>query len=165
MKRVRVGVGAGFSGDRLDAALPLVERGEIGYLVFECLAERTIALAQKDRLRDASRGYHPFLEERLRRVLPACQARGVKIISNMGAANPIAAGERAARVARELGISNFKIAVVTGDDVLDIVKAGQSLAAETGQRISDLEDIVSANAYLGIEPIRQALDQGADLVL
>jgi acyclic terpene utilization AtuA family protein len=65
MKRVRVGVGAGFSGDRLDAALPLVERGEIGYLVFECLAERTIALAQKDRMRDAARGYHPFLEERL----------------------------------------------------------------------------------------------------
>src|SRR3954447_3661886 len=80
MKQVRVGVGAGFSGDRLDAALPLVERGEIGYLVFECLAERTIALAQKDRLRDASRGYHPFLEERLRRVLAACKARGVKIV-------------------------------------------------------------------------------------
>ena len=89
MKQVRVGVGAGFSGDRLDAALPLVERGEIGYLVFECLAERTIALAQKDRLKDAARGYHPFLEERLRRVLAACKTHGVKIVSNMGAANPL----------------------------------------------------------------------------
>src|SRR6266536_2618008 len=86
MKRVRVGVGAGFSGDRLDAALPLVERGEIGYLIFECLAERTIALAQRDRLRDSARGYHPFLEERLRRVLAACKAHGVRIVSNMGAA-------------------------------------------------------------------------------
>jgi hypothetical protein len=165
MKRVRVGVGAGFSGDRLDAALPLVERGEIGYLVFECLAERTIALAQKDRLRDSARGYHPFLEERLRRVLAACKARGVKIVSNMGAANPLAAGERAAAVARELGLSGLKIAVVTGDDVLEIVRGGQYTAAETGQPIDEIEDVVSANAYLGIEPIRAALEQGADVVL
>jgi hypothetical protein len=165
MNRVRVGVGAGFSGDRLDAALPLVERGEIGYLVFECLAERTIALAQKDRLRDASRGYHPFLEERLRRVLPACKARSVKIVSNMGAANPVAAGQRAAAVARELGIANLRIAVVTGDDVLEIVRQGDYLAAETGQRIAELDDVVSANAYLGATPIRQALERGADLVI
>jgi hypothetical protein len=165
MKRVRVGVGAGFSGDRLDAALPLVERGNLDYLVFECLAERTIALAQKDRLRDAARGYHPFLEERLRRVLAACKGNGVKIVTNMGAANPRAAGQRAASVARELGISGLKIAVVTGDDVLDFVKQDDYLAAETGQRIADLNDMVSANAYLGIEPIRQALEQGADLVI
>jgi len=165
MKRVRVGVGAGFSGDRLDAALPLVERGDIGYLVFECLAERTIALAQKDRLRDAERGYHPFLEERLRRVLAACKARGVKIVTNMGAANPLAAGRRAAAVARELGLSGLKIAVVTGDDVLDIVTSGQYLAAETGQPIADLGDVVSANAYLGAAPIREALTGGADVVI
>jgi len=165
MRRVRVGVGAGFSGDRLDAALPLVERGDIGYLIFECLAERTIALAQRDRLRDAARGYHPFLEERVRRVLPACAARGVKIVSNMGAANPAAAGERAAAVARELGLAGLKIAVVLGDDVLDTVRAGDYVAAETGQPIADLGDVVSANAYLGAGPIRAALEQGADLVL
>ncbi len=165
MKRGRVGVGAGFSGDRLDAALPLVERGEIGYLIFECLAERTIALAQRDRLRDSARGYHPFLEQRLRRVLPACAARGVKIVSNMGAANPIAAGERAAAVARELGLTGLKIAVVLGDDVLDIVKQGEYVAAETGQPIAGLVDVVSANAYLGAGPIREALEQGADVVL
>src|SRR4051812_32961409 len=184
MTRVRIGVGAGFSGDRLDAALPLVERGEIGYLVFECLAERTIALAQKDRLKDASRGYHPFLEERLRRGLPPCKARGGKIVSNMGgahttagrprapaaarevgAANPTAAGQRAAAVARELGLDGLKIAVVVGDDVLPIVRAGAYVAAETGQSISELEDVVSANAYLGAGPIRQALEAGADVVL
>jgi len=165
MKRVRVGVGAGFSGDRLDAALPLVERGEIGYLVFECLAERTIALAQRDRLRDAARGYHPYLEQRLRRVLPACRARGVKIVSNMGAANPVAAGERAAALARELGLSGLKIAVVTGDDVLDVVRGGDYRAAETGRPIAELDDVVSANAYLGAGPIREALERGADLIL
>jgi hypothetical protein len=83
----------------------------------------------------------------------------------MGAANPTAAGERAAAVARELGLDGLKIAVVTGDDVLEIVRSGDYLAAETGQRISELEDVVSANAYLGIEPIRQALEMSADVVL
>ena len=165
MKRVRVGVGAGFSGDRLDAALPLVERGEIGYLVFECLAERTIALAQRDRLRDPARGYHPFLVERLRPVLPACKERGVKIVSNMGAANPLAAGERAAALARELGLGGLTIAVVLGDDVLDVVKNGDYLAAETGEPISSLDAVVSANAYLGAGPIREALARGADVVI
>ena len=165
MKRVRVGVGAGFSGDRLDAALPLVERGDIQYLVFECLAERTIALAQRDRLRDSARGYHPFLVERLRRVLPACAARGVKIVSNMGAANPVAAGERAAALARELGLGGLKIAVVLGDDVLDVVRSGEYVAAETGQPIASLDGVVSANAYLGAGPIREALARGADVVI
>src|SRR5688500_2247452 len=113
-ERVRIGVGAGVSGGRLDAALPLVERGELGYLVFECLAERTIALAQRDKLRDPERGYHPLLVERLRRVLPACVERGVKIVGNLGAANPEAAGARVARLARELGFERLKIAVVLG---------------------------------------------------
>ena len=165
MKRVRVGVGAGFSGDRLDAALPLVERGDLGYLVFECLAERTIALAQRDRLRDPSRGYHPFLVERLRRVLPACAARGVKIVSNMGAANPAAAGERAVALARELGLGGLKIAVVLGDDVLDVVTSGDYVAAETGEPIASLDGVVSANAYLGSGPIREALARGADVII
>src|SRR4051812_50048902 len=103
MKQVRVGVGAGFSGDRLDAALPLVERGEIGYLVFECLAERTIALAQKDRLRDASRGYHPFLEERLRRGGAARPAPRGESGRNKGGAHPGGARPRAAPAGRGRG--------------------------------------------------------------
>ena len=164
-KRVRIGVGAGFSGDRLDAALPLVERGEIGYLVFECLAERTIALAQRDKLRDPERGYHPLLEERLRRVLPACVERGVKIVGNLGAANPEAAGARVARLARELGFERLKIAVVLGDDVLDLVRNGDFRAAETGQPVAAHGRLVSANAYLGAEPIRDALALGADVVI
>ncbi|MBA3331680.1 MAG: DUF1446 domain-containing protein [Actinobacteria bacterium] len=165
MKRVRIGVGAGFSGDRLDAALPLVERGELGYLVFECLAERTIALAQRDKLRDPERGYHPYLDERLRRVLPACAERGVKIVGNLGAANPVAAGARVARLARELGFERLKIAVVLGDDVLDLVRDGDFRAAETGQPVAAHGRLVSANAYLGAEPIRDALALGADVVI
>ena len=165
MKQVRIGVGAGFSGDRLDAALPLVERGEIGYLVFECLAERTIAFAQRDKLRDPKRGYHPLLEERLRRVLPACVERGVKIVGNLGAANPEAAGARVVQLARELGIRRLIVATVLGDDVLELVRAGDFRVAETGEPVGALKQLVSANAYLGAEPIRDALARGADVVI
>jgi Acyclic terpene utilisation family protein AtuA len=165
MAPVRIGVGAGFSGDRLDAALPLVERGEIGYLVFECLAERTIALAQRDKLRDPTRGYHPLLDERVRRVLPACVERGVKIVGNLGAANPVAAGARVSQLARKLGIGQLRVAVVLGDDVLELVRDGDFRASETGERLDALPRIVSANAYLGAEPIRDALADGADVVI
>jgi Acyclic terpene utilisation family protein AtuA len=165
MARVRIGVGAGFSGDRLDAALPLVERGEIGYLVFECLAERTIALAQRDKLRNPDRGYHPLLDERLRRVLPACVERGVKIVGNLGAANLEAAGARVSQLARELGIGRLKVAVVLGDDVLELVRGGDFRASETREPLDALPRIVSANAYLGAEPIRDALALGADVVI
>ncbi len=165
MKRVRIGVGAGFSGDRLDAALPLVERGDIGYLVFECLAERTIAMAQRDKLRDSERGYHPYLDERLRRVLPACVERGVKIVGNLGAANPRAAGTRTVQLARELGLQRLKVATVLGDDVLELVRAGDFNVAETGEPVAALPRVVSANAYLGAEPIRDALALGADVVI
>ncbi|MFN8522523.1 MAG: acyclic terpene utilization AtuA family protein [Chloroflexota bacterium] len=162
---VRIGVGAGFSGDRLDAALPLVERGNIQYLIFETLAERTIALAQLERLRDPSSGFHPFLEERLRRVLVTCRQRGVKIVSNMGAANPEAAGRRALALATSLGLKGLKIAVVLGDDVLDQLRSTDVRVHETGQLVRGMPSLVSANAYLGAEPIREALESGADVVL
>ena len=91
MRTVRVGSGAGYSGDRIDPAVELAEHGDISYLGFECLAERTIALAQQARLSDLDGGYDPLLEARMAAVLPACVARGIRIITNMGAANPDAA--------------------------------------------------------------------------
>src|SRR6266513_2023276 len=97
---VRIGSGAGYSGDRIEPAVELAEKGELQYLAFECLAERTIALAQQARMADPSRGYDPLLVERMQAVLPACTAKGVKIITNMGAANPVAAAAEVAKVAR-----------------------------------------------------------------
>ncbi|MDQ3810577.1 MAG: DUF1446 domain-containing protein [Chloroflexota bacterium] len=164
MHTVRVGVGAGYSGDRFDAASLLVERAELDYLVFECLAERTIALGQRARLNDAQAGYDPFLERRLRTVLPVCVQRGVRIVTNMGAANPAAAGRRVAALARDLGL-RARIAVVLGDDVLTEVLESHLTVAETGRPVRDLRGIVSANAYLGAEPIQAALEQEADIVI
>src|SRR5438552_2735601 len=119
---VRIGCGAGFSGDRIEPAVELAERGALDYLVFECLAERTIALAQQSRMEDASSGYDPLLPERMLAVLPACAANGVKIVSNMGAANPLAAARRTAEIARSLGLSGLKIAAVEGDDVITVLR-------------------------------------------
>jgi hypothetical protein len=164
MKMVRIGSGAGFSGDRIEPAIDLVERGELDFLVFECLAERTIALAQQVRLRDRQAGFDPMLERRMRAVLPICAKNGTRIITNMGAANPLAAARRTIAIARELGLSELRVAAVTGDDVLD--RIGEFVLDETGANANALgERLVSANAYIGVTSIVGALDAGADVII
>ncbi|CAG9205697.1 expressed protein [Paraburkholderia sabiae] len=163
---IRIGAGAGYSGDRIEPAVELAEHGALDYLVFECLAERTIAIAQQTRRRDPSLGYDPLLEARMRAVLPVAANKGVRIVSNMGAANPGAAARKTAQIARELGLRGLKIAAVTGDDVLDVVQKSHLRFEESGDDVSAYADrIVSANAYLGAAPIVAALAAGADVVL
>ena len=164
--RVRIGCGAGYAGDRWEPALECVERGDIGYLVYETLAERTIALGQLEKLRDPARGYNPMLEPRLRLVLKPALERGVRIVSNMGAANPLAAGEAVLRVARELGIAKLKVAVVLGDDVTDIVRGISAPLMENGESLDTIKPLmVSANAYLGADAVAVGLATGADVVI
>lgn len=164
--RIRIGAGAGYSGDRIEPAVELAEFGALDYLVFECLAERTIAIAQQARRQDPQSGYDPLLEARMRAVLPAAMRNGVRIISNMGAANPVAAARKTAQIARELGLGDVKIAAVTGDDVLDAVLQSDLHFEETGVRVATYRDrIVSANAYLGAAGIVDALAAGAQIVL
>ncbi|MGU3542131.1 acyclic terpene utilization AtuA family protein [Methylobacterium sp. A52T] len=166
MRTVRLGAGAGYAGDRIEPAVELAERGDLDYLVFECLAERTIALAQQARLRDPEGGYDPLLEARLRAVLGPCRARGIRIVTNMGAANPVAAARKAGALARELGLAGLRIAAVTGDDLLDAVRAGDFVLEESGEPVAGLGNrVVSANAYLGAAPIVAALADGADVVI
>lgn len=166
MKRIRIGCGAGYAGDRIEPAVELAEKGAIDYLVFECLAERTIALAQQARLRNSAGGYDELLERRMEAVLPACRKRGIRIITNMGAANPLSALEAVRKTARRLGLNGLKLAAVTGDDVLDLALRENPVIVETGEMLSGLKDrIVSANAYLGAEPLVEALQWGADVVV
>ena len=165
MKTVRIGAGAGFSGDRIEPAVDLARDGSLHYLAFECLAERTIALAQLQKLTHRDLGYDPLLERRMRVVLPIAHANKVKIITNMGAANPAAAGLKTAEIAAELGLHGLRIAVVTGDDVGSRL-SGDDRLIEMGERISDLGDrLVSANAYLGVSGIVEGLARGADVVI
>ncbi len=160
----RIGCGAGYSGDRIEPAVELVEHGDLDVLVFECLAERTIALAQQARATDPDGGFDPRLEERMRAVLPAARRRGVRIITNMGAANPPAAAALVGAIARQLRVGPLTIAKVTGDDVRAIVSDGNFTATETGETLT-AANVVSANAYLGAEPIVEALRRGADVVI
>ncbi len=166
MRAIRIGSGAGYSGDRIEPALELAEKGDIQYLVFECLGERTVALAQQARMKNPDGGYDPLLEERMRAVLPACAARGIKIVTNMGAANPVAAARKTAEIARSLGLSSLKIAAVIGDDVLEACKHGDLPIMEFEGTIRQLGNrLLSANAYLGAEPMVEALRLGADIVI
>jgi hypothetical protein len=163
---IRIGGGAGFSGDRIEPAVELAERGTLDYLIFECLAERTIALAQRARARNPEAGYDPYLVARMNAVLPTCRTRGIRVITNMGAANPVAALAAVKEVARRHGLRGFTIAAVLGDDVLPIVKGRDFVLDETGQTLGELGDAVqSANAYLGAEPIVEALAHDAAVVI
>ncbi len=165
-RRVRIGAGAGYSGDRIEPAVELAEHGGLDYLVFECLAERTIAIAQQARRKDPQLGYDPLLEARMNAVLPAAMRNGVRIVSNMGAANPVAAARKTAQIARSLGLGDLKIAAVTGDDVLDVVLHSDLHFEESGDSVASYKDrIVSANAYLGAAATVDALAGGAQIVL
>src|SRR5205807_9981621 len=93
LRTIRIGSGAGYSGDRIEPAIELAEKGGIDYLVFECLGERTIALAQQARMKDPRGGYDPLLAARMRAVLPICHAKKIRIVTNMVAAYPVAAAE------------------------------------------------------------------------
>lgn len=166
MKTVRIGAGAGYSGDRIEPAVELAEKGALDYLVFECLAERTIALAQQARRKDPQAGFDPLLGERLRAVLAPCRRAGTRIVTNMGAANPLAAARYAAAIARELGFPGLKIAAITGDDVHAIIADGDCRIEERGAQVASLGDaLVSANAYIGAQPIAEALAGGAEIVI
>jgi hypothetical protein len=166
MKVIRIGCGAGFSGDRIEPAVDLATRGALDYLVFECLAERTIALAQQARARDARAGYDPLLAARMEAVLPACREQGTTIITNMGAANPGSGAEVVRDVARRLGLGHVTIAAIIGDDVRAQIETADLTVSETGEPVRELGDrLVSANAYIGAEPIVAALAQGAHVVI
>lgn len=168
MNTLRIGAGAGYSGDRLEPAVELARDGQLDYLVFECLAERTIALAQQARLADPQAGFDPLLTERMRAVLPYVRggARRLRIITNMGAANPRGAARQVSAIAAELGLQGLKVAAVDGDDVLDVLRQHPDWALDNGLTVAGLGGrLVSANAYLGVEGIVQALALDADVVI
>ena len=166
MRTIRIGSGAGYSGDRIEPAVELAEKGDLQYLVFECLGERTVALAQQARMKNPDSGYDPLLEERMRAVLPLCAGKGIKVVTNMGAAHSVAAARKTAEIAKSLGLSSLKIAAIVGDDVLDACKDGDLPIMEFDGTIKQLGNrLLSANAYLGAGPIADALTAGADIVI
>lgn len=165
-----VGNGGGFSGDRVDAPIPvvrtLVRRGLPAALFFETLGERTVALAQLERRRDPSLGYEPMLERLLEPILADCFRHRIPILGNYGAANPPAAAALVARLALRLGLPDLKIGLVTGDDVSTSIALDQLPVHEADDSLDmKAARLVAANAYIGAEPLVRALAEGADVVV
>jgi acyclic terpene utilization AtuA family protein len=161
----RIGTGAGFSADRLDPALDLAERGRLDVMVLECLGERTVTFAHRDRMADPARGYNTLLDRRMTVLLPALRAAGTTMITNMGAANPRAAAERTCAIARKLGLAGLKVACIEGDDVGAAVPRDTPFMDEPGT-LADVDmPVVGMNAYLGANAILPALEAGADIVI
>lgn len=162
-----IGCAAGFSGDRIDAAGPVVQelirQRQPAVLIFETLAERTLALAQLARRSDPEAGFEPLMPEFLRPVLADCLQHGIRIVSNFGAANPQAAARTIHRLAQALGTRTPRIAVVHGDDLSG--PAHRPLLAEALAERMPAQELVSANAYIGAQPIAAALQAGADIVV
>jgi hypothetical protein len=162
---VRIGTGAGFSADRLDAAVDLAERGELDVMVLECLGERTVGFAHRDRMADPARGYNSYLQRRMKALLPACRKAGTAIVTNMGAANPRAAAERTIEIARDLGLRGLKVACIEGDEVSAVMPPNQPFMDEPGTLADIGMPLSGMNAYLGVDAILPALDAQADVVI
>ncbi len=160
---LRIGCGAGFANDRIDAAVTLAERVDLDYLALECLGERTVAFAQLRRLGNPKHGYDALLERRMEALLPILARKGTRLISNMGGANPIGAAEATITIAHKLGLK-VEVAAITGDDVLDrIDRAAPTMESEA--RLADIPEIVSANAYIGVDALLPALRSDAQVIL
>lgn len=171
-KTVRIASGQGFWGDWLEAPVRQVQGGEIDYLVLDYLAEVTMSILQKQRSRDPGLGYARDFVTTVERILPEVAGRGVRVISNAGGVNPRACAEAVREAANRAGVgSQVRIALVTGDDLLPdldaLVASGERLAnMDTGRPLADVRDQVrSANAYLGMKPVVDALDRGANIVI
>jgi hypothetical protein len=167
MDEFLVGAAAGGSGDRVDAAAPvvatLVARGKPAALIFENLAERTLAHAQLARRANPQAGYEPLLELELRPILADCLRHGIAIVSNFGAANPRGAAAHIIRLAAELGLPRPRVAVVEGDDLSDT--DGEALLRPLLPPEHESRKFVSANVYQGAFEIAQALKAGAQIVV
>jgi hypothetical protein len=168
---VRIAGGQGFYGDTPAAVDALLGDG-IDYLCLEALAELTLAILQKDRQRDESRGYTRDLPAYLARALPFVVDGRTKIVTNAGGINPTAAAHAAIETARQLGMTGITIATVVGDDLLARLS---TLYQQHGQALTHLDTGAAfdtfpgaplfAAAYLGARPIADALAQGADVVI
>ena len=172
MQSVRVGNGCGFWGDSLDAPAALAEKGRLQYLTLEYLAELTMSILALQKQRDAQAGYASDFLDVLHRLAPILQMQpGLKIVTNAGGMNPLGCARRVREILDKNGLHQRKIGVVSGDDLMPqldhLVEAGHALTnLDTGEDLVNVRDrVVSANAYLGSQPIVEALTSGASIVV
>ena len=170
--KIRIAAGQGFWGDLPDAPVRQVEGGPIDYLMLDYLAEVTMSIMQKQKARDPKAGYARDFVPLMKRILPACVERDIKVTANAGGVNVAGCAAAVGDVARELGLAGkLKIGIVTGDDILDqideLLTRGIELRnMDTDEPLQTVRDrIQSANVYLGAAPIVEALNLGARVVI
>lgn len=170
-EKIRIASGQGFWGDLIDAPVKQASQGQIDYLVMDYLAEVTMSILQKQKLKDPNLGYAKDIPSLMERLLPLMKEKKFKVITNGGGVNPIACKDAIFEVAKKLGITDLKIGIVMGDDILDriddLVSRGIELNnMETGDSVKTIKDeVISANVYLGAAGVVEALKQGADIVM
>ncbi|MGM0547054.1 MAG: acyclic terpene utilization AtuA family protein [Bacteroidota bacterium] len=168
---IRIASGQGFWGDLPNAPINQVRKGPIDYLVMDYLAEVTMSIMQKQKLRNPDYGYARDFVGVISEILPDIAERGIKVISNAGGVNPEACKEKILEAIEEQGHEDIKVAVVDGDNILGdlegLIEDGHQLAnMETGKPITEIKDeLLSANVYFGSRPIVEALNKGADIVV
>ena len=163
---LRLGAGSACPGERLEPAIELVEKGNIDYIVFDSLSESEMLAFERHKMSQPDEGFDTYTERRLRAIWPRCARNGIRIIGNMGAANPRGAQDLAIRVARDLGLGGQKVAAVLGDNVLASIRELNPVVNETRQPVNEFGDkLIAAHAYIAADPIVEALEQGADLVI
>lgn len=170
-EKIRIASGQGFWGDLIDAPVKQASGGPVDYIMMDYLAEVTMSILQKQKLKDPNLGYARDIPVLMNRLLPLIKEKGFKVITNGGGVNPIACRDAVFAVAKKLGIKDLKIGVVLGDNILDnidnLVSKGVELKnMESGESVKTVRDkILSANVYLGAAGVVEALKQGADIVL
>jgi len=170
-EKIKIASGQGFWGDLIEAPYWQVTSGDIDYLVMDYLAEVTMSILQKQKNKDPKLGYAKDIPPLMRRILPVCKEKGIKVITNGGGVNPSACAEAILNIAGELGIEGLKVAIIEGDNIKDrldeLLSDDCRLSnMETGEPITIVKDrLLSANVYFGAFPIVEALQKGADIVI
>lgn len=169
--KIRIASGQGFWGDLIDAPMNQATGGPVDYIMMDYLAEVTMSILQKQKLKDPRFGYARDIPALMERMLPVIKEKGIKVITNGGGVNPTACRDAIFEVAKKLGIKDLKIGVVMGDNILDnideLVNKGVELKnMESGDSVKTVkEKVLSANVYFGAAPVVECLKQGADIVI
>ena len=167
-KKVRIGAGMGFYGDSIFPALDIAKKGNVQYICFDDLAELTMAILEKDRKKDPTKGYTKDITQTMNVLLPECYPKGIKLITNAGGINPEGAVEEVKRVAEELGYGDIKIGLVKGDNIFDRLHEVSPYFVQYNDAeswVTYQDRLLFASVYLGAKPIVEALQQGADIVI
>lgn len=172
MRKVVLGSGSAFWGDMLEPVVEMAERSDVQYIGFDHLAELTMALLNRMKMKNPKKGYIPDIIPWMKTLLPVTYPKGIKMMTNAGGANPVQAGIEVSKVASGLGMKGLKIGVVSGDDILPYIddiraKGWKFTNMDTGEEDIDRirDKIVAANAYTGADEIIKELKNGADLII